>query len=538
MKLPKMRYSSGIKKVQQVKFAGLDHSVGGGEGSLWDMQNLTSDHYPVLATRPRRGVVANISEPAGIFAAGGIAEEDGAKRKLCYVSENHFYFDGVDKGALREPCNGQTRFFAQLQGIVAIFPDKMYYDIREDVMGDMESQWAGAQIQFMDGTYAGANAEANTIYCKGANFEALFRVGDGVSIEGCTAHPENNKTLVIREIDGDYLRFYENAFVLNEGEDTYQENGEMTISRRVPDLVCVCTHNNRLWGADSRTIYAARLGDIFCWYNLDGEMNGWQWEAGSSGSFTACVSYRGYPTFFKEDMIYKVYGSVPSNFQTVDSATLGVIEGGGRSLAVAGETLFYLGRNGITAYQGGIPSFVGEPMGSQRFTAGVAGSDGMKYYVSLQDAAGRWRLYVYDTQKGLWHIEDDQEAVGFVRCEGQLYMLTSNGDLLTTYGSNEEQVPWWAEFGDITEKQPNQKGISSLQIRLELEAGANMQVMIQYDSCGIWEKVGHELRAEHKKSLTLPVIPRRCDHYRLRLEGVGQCYIYSLTREFYVGSSQ
>ena len=542
MKLPKMRFTSGIKKVQQVKFAGLDHTLGGGEGSLWDMKNLTSDHFPLLATRAPRGKVGEVIAPMGLFSAGGT--EPGTEKKLCYVANDHFYFDGVDKGALRSSCAGAVRQFAHLQGKVAIFPDKKYYDIAQDTMGDMEARWSGAKIQFQDDTYGGVPAEANTLYCEGADFESLFRVGDAVSIKGCVTHPENNQTLEIREIDGDRLRFYENSFTLGDGADSYQENGEMSISREVPDLVCVCAHNNRLWGADARTIYCGKLGDIFNWHDMDNGVDCWQWEPGSSGAFTACVSYRGYPVFFKEDMIYKIYGDMPSDFQALDSATLGVAEGGGRSLAVAGETLFYLSRNGVAAYQGGIPALIGQDMGQQRFAAGVAGSDGIKYYISLEDAQGRWRLYVYDTENGLWHIEDDTQAVGFARCDGVLYLLTAEGELLSTSAAAGEgvtaegPVEWMAEFGDITEENSNKKGISRLQMRIDLEKDASVQVYIQYDSTGLWQPFGEPLRTQNKRSFILPVIPRRCDHYRLKLVGQGQCYIYSIAREFYVGSGQ
>lgn len=546
MKLPKMRYTSGIKKARQVKFAGLDHTLGGGEGSLWDMKNLTGDHFPVLATRKKRRIHEAVSRPMGLFAAGAAVADGDSEKKLCYVAGDHFYYDGADKGTLRESCNGKPRHFAYLQGKVVIFPDKKYYDVREDAMGDMGAAWSGKNLQFQNGTYGGAPADANTLYYKGANWGASFRKGDGVTIEGCIVHPENNKTFVIQEIDGDYLRFYENAFVLSgeEGTVNYTETGTVTVSRKIPDLVCACAHDNRLWGADHTTIYASALGDALNWNNLDGEMYGWQWEPGSSGNFTACISYRGYPVFFKEDIIYKIYGSVPSNYQAVDNATLGVADGGGHSLAVAGETLFYLGRNGVTAYQGGIPQLIGKEMGNEQFVAGAAGSDGMRYYVSLQNEAGQWRLYVYDTQNGLWNIEDDTQAIGFARCDGELYCLDARGNLWSTgtvagrapEGNEEENVSWWAEFGDIMENEPNKKGISSLQIRLELDADATAQVWIQYDSCGQWQSVGKELKAEKKRSFVLPVIPRRCDHYRLKLEGKGQCYIHSIAREFYVGS--
>ena len=91
------------------------------------------------------------------------------------------------------------------------------------------------------------------------------------------------------------------------------------------------------------------------------------------------------------------------------------------------------------------------------------------------------------------------------------------------------------EFGDFVDGDPNMKGIGKLQIRTQLDAGAEVRILIQYDSDGVWREV-YVMKATKKRSFYLPVIPRRCDHLRLRLEGVGQWKLYSLVREAYSGS--
>lgn len=57
------------------------------------------------------------------------------------------------------------------------------------------------------------------------------------------------------------------------------------------------------------------------------------------------------------------------------SATLGLAAGCNKSLAVAGEVLFYLSRSGVMAYTGGIPQPMGAAFGTKRFKNAVAGSD-------------------------------------------------------------------------------------------------------------------------------------------------------------------
>lgn len=69
MKLPEVPYADGIGKRGQLQFYGLDHNLGAGDGGLWDMQDLTSDYYPVLSTRAKRKIYKNLVIRAG-FSRG------------------------------------------------------------------------------------------------------------------------------------------------------------------------------------------------------------------------------------------------------------------------------------------------------------------------------------------------------------------------------------------------------------------------------------------------------------------------------------
>lgn len=531
MKLPSMKYADGIVKGKQIKFGGLHRSVGAGDGELWDMRNLTSDHYPVLASRAPRLKYRSFD------AAGGLFSWDG----LCWVDGTSFYFQGEEKGQVTQG----EKTFASMGAYIIIFPDKCYYNVDTGKFGSMESKWSGASLTFSNGVLYGEAAEANTIECAGVNWSDYFNSGDAVTIAGCTTNPGNNMSVIIRAIDGDKLYFYEHTFTLGADGAAYTETGELTLTRSVPNLKYMCENENRLWGCTDTTIYASKLGDIFNWNVYDGlDTDSFAVDTGSAGVFTGCVSYLGYPTFFKEDNIYKVYGSVPSNFEVLGSATLGLAAGCGRSLAIAGETLFYLSRNGVMAYTGGIPQPMGSAFGLRRFKNAVGGSDGLKYYVSMQDETDAWGLYVYDTQQGLWHKEDESHITHFAKWAGNLYFLDDQGTLWLNGNTQdppedaieETNIEWMAEFADFTEEDPNKKGVTKIQIRLELEKDATVKVWLMFDSDGEWRQVNGALGEGVKRSYYLPIIPRRGDHYRLKLTGTGGCRIYSLVREYYTGS--
>lgn len=601
--LPYLNNKSGMRAAVRTGFGGLNHNLSALDGELWDMENLSAREFPLMTQRPRRGLERTVDSPGGL----------GAGDKPWWVAGTGFYYDGALKGTVTA---GQKRF-AAMGTKVLIFPDKKYYDSASDQFGDMGVGQSVTGAQFKNGTYAGVRAEANTIYKSGAAWS--IAPGDGVTISGCVTHPENNKTAVVREVEGDELRFYENTFTLDstlrytapaaglpagtyhfeEGQfvlstaltegDTltwngtgldavirgetgtvtvtegsggaalvfsdiptdYTETGEISIVRQVPDLDYVCVNENRLWGCKGDNIYASALGDPFNFNVFDG-LSTDSWASGTvdAGDFTACVSYLGYPVFFKEDAVYKVYGDKPSNFQWTPSARLGVKSGCDRSLAVAGETLFYLSRAGIVAYTGGIPAVVSEELGANTaWRDAAAGSDALRYYVSMSDGSA-YSLFVYDSLRKVWHREDASQAVGFAFWGGGLHMLASDGKLWRLDGSagtKESPLSWRAEFADSTRfyettdtGSQDKKGPLRLQLRCSLSQGATVKAWVMYDSSGTWQEIGTvtgQTGGSAKRSYNLPLIIRRCDHYRLKLTGVGESVIYSLTEVKYSGSN-
>lgn len=524
MKLPDMIYRDNIKRVVQTVFKGYNHNLYAGDGEIYDMTNMSSIHYPLLSSRPPRRLFTTLVKPNGIFG----------RDKLCWVDGTAFYYDSVLKGNVTDT----KKTFAAIGPHIVILPDKKYYNTATDTFGSLEASRTGA-VTFQDGTLFGESAEANTIHAADVSWSNYFKTGDAVTISGCVTLTDNNKTPIIREIEGEYLRFYENIFV-NGSE------AAVTIARVVPDMDYICENENRLWGGRGDTIYASKLGDIFNWNVFDGiSTDSYSVDVGGAGDITGIVSYLGYPVIFKPDSIFKVYGSKPENYQVTPSARQGVAEGSGASFAVAGETLFYLTRSGIVAYSGGLPSPVSEAFGERRYKNAVGGSDGLKYYVSMQDEADAWHLFVYDTQNGLWHREDATQAVGFAYAGSNLYCLAADGKLwmlgniadVPEGSSVEASVQWSAEFGGFTESEPDKKGVSKIRLRVELDEGSTMSALMKFDNDTDWTPV-KTITAAEKQSYSISVIPRRADHYRVKLTGRGGGRVYSMAREFYSGSDK
>ena len=99
----------------------------------------------------------------------------------------------------------------------------------------------------------------------------------------------------------------------------------------------------------------------------------------------------------------------------------------------------------------------------------------------------------------------------------------------------EETIEWYAETGDMLVNMPDNKYVSRIQIRAGVDKGAKLKLEVQYDSDGVWHKI-FERGYSRKASFTVPIIPMRCDHMRMRISGRGRSCIYAVSKEIERGS--
>ena len=241
--------------------------------------------------------------------------------------------------------------------------------------------------------------------------------------------------------------------------------------------------------------------------------------------------------------MHKVYGTYPSNYQIQDTPCRGVQSGCSRSLAVVNEILYYKARSGVCAYDGSLPVEVSAALGDVPYSQAVAGSLGHKYYISMLDGSGIPHMFVYDTQRGLWHKEDNARAYEFCSFEDCLYYLDAGPDAasrrimtINSHGGGDEKVSWMAETGVIGTDSPYRNYIKRIDVRMSLEFDSFVSFYIQYDSCGDWE---HVYTANYRplSSFSVPIRPHRCDHLRIRIVGSGEAKIYSIVKHIGKGSN-
>ena len=336
----------------------------------------------------------------------------------------------------------------------------------------------------------------------------------------------------------------------------------VVIERNIPKLDYACESGNRLWGcyygpgADGKLIneiYCCARGDFFRWGLglADNEDAPVTFSIGTDGAWTGAVNYDGYPTFFKERVMHRVGGYGASGFALYDTPCMGVARGAHRSLAVVGNILYYKSTGAVMGFDGSTPVPVSDALGRlSGYTSAVGGACGCKYYLALNKSGADRHIYVLDTDKGLWHREDGTEIESMAAGGENLWMIavdrrmTSDGEVVThriltaeptpgAIGSEieEEPVRWYAETGIIGLETTDAKYLTKLVLKMRLEAGASVRVSVQYDSSGIWKQI-MATETPRLKTVPMSIIPMRCDHMRLRLDGVGDCKVFSITKVF------
>ena len=515
MKLPLINQKTSRRK-QIGEFAGINEMDVINENEFSAMKNISSCHYPAIGTRPPRGkVIKQLENPNGMYYKNGLVYVDGTK--LYYKDQEIATVENNEK---------------QIVGMgayVVIFPDKIVYNTQTGEVKNIEQTWQQEAAATIGPVIAGSTFIKISCTGIGKKFEKY----DAIEISGCTVNQDLNKTTVIQDKEDNYI------VIIGTVEKEVTQAIGIIVKRKAPDMDFVTQSENRIWGCSSKNheIYACKLGDPTNWNAFEGiSTDSYTATVGSDGDFTGAITHLGYVLFFKEDVIHKLYGSKPSNTQITTMPLRGVAKGCEKSLCIVNETLYYAARNNICSYEGAMPYSISEVL-KQDYEQASAGQYDNKYYVSLKTNAG-WRLYVYDPALKMWHMEDDTEMRYTAYGEGKLYYINQDNRLLTIADSTEvERIEWCLESGDLLESDLNKKRIKKLQLMIELERDAYMELDIKTENDRIWKRL-QTFRPSEKTVFTVPLIPNRCNSYRYRLHGAGGFKLFGMVKTIQDGSNR
>ncbi len=584
IRYPKLKSSGRYRQVMD-KFRGYNRNLRIGNGEFAEMENLTSDDYPVLSVRKNRGLVVSLPEngySTGMLYAPDVGLFFTADHQKDHSDDEYgaLYLLNIHGELTRKLNNLESgpKSLALIGKYLIIAPDMKWVELETWASGSMEENWkissGTVTVRLCDGegnTYSDLTPSpeppANPGYhqmwlCNALGSQGLYKYepatsqwvsvastyvkltglgdhyfsdDDGITISGFEYPGLNGSFLVHRSGHGDLVI----PGILYETVSQNCAQKPITLCREVPTLDFLVECGNRLWGckADTNEIYACKLGDFHNWNCFQGlSTDSWVGNVGTPGAFTGAAVQNNYPVFYKEACKHKVWPSASGAHQITTVTMPGVQKGCQNSISVLEGAVFYKAPSGVFMDDGGGAVEIGQSLGNVPYRDASGAIHEGKYYMTMLGADNRYHLFVYDIDRRMWHREKGMSGT-LASGGGSLYAVSS-GDILDLSGNTgtlEEAVSWMAVTGDLGLELPEQKYITRLTLRLSLDPGATLEIYAQYDREQAWVKLG-QVYGTDLRSFSLPVRPRRCDQLRLKLQGKGMCKLYSITKTLGKGS--
>ncbi len=493
-------------------FKGLNQNIIITDGEFAKLKNVSDRHFPVISSRPNRGALdKKFNAPKGIFYKNG----------LFYIDETKAFYKDEEKFTVSD----SDKIIVGMGAYICIFPDKVMFNTNDGTLSQMEATYTQDKAI----TFAPLSEGSAFTKITATGINEKFSKNDNIKISGCT-NTKYNATKIINDIGTDYI------VVTGALTESFTQDSGLKFERLVPDMDFVAERDNRLWGCSSANheVYCCKIGDPKNWYNYEAEAdNAWAATVGSDGDFTGCTKYSTYMMFFKENTVHILRGDKPANFALAEKELPGVRKGCSKSIQIIDDTLYYVGRNGVYAFDGAIPQLISTNI-IQSITDAVACQHDSKLYISCK-LDGTQTLLVYDHRYGIWDVEDDTTFKYAAFSEGTLHYVDADNNLTSIYGNRDEHIDWYIESGDILENSLDQKYVSKLKINISLNVGSEVKVFMKVDDEPMWHRKGY-IRSTANKTYTIPIIPQRCSKYRYRLEGTGEFKLIGISRDIETGS--
>lgn len=577
-----MRYTGKIndiktEKLSVTEFFGIDESKRGDARYLHDMSNMRTDGSG-LCVRGKRATVRHIYGAQGIFSDGTVA----------YVSGRRLYYGGAEVPGLYLSDGEKT--LCRLGRFLMVFPDGVYCDLSNmSEYGNMHVEFSAenATLSCVDSSlkqiiYGVSEKEPNGAaegdYCavsdgdgyvmkrfdgtRWTECECFIKLacdavgaglnkGDTVSIDQ-TGVCDGVKTLYAREYGALYFRG-----ILKTGVST----GAFTVKREVPLFDHVCVSGERLYGVrrgydrDGRLVcrmYASAKGDPFTFF-ADG--GGTYTDLEISGGFTGMCDMAGNAVAFGENDIVEGYIKSGALIATVIRA-YGVEKGAHKSIFQSNGLLYYKSGVGICVYDGSYPKCISHAVsfyGKGAYGCPAVAAKG-KYYIKLAENTSKNTIYIYDVERKAWSKQDDPGVVAMVKRGENIYMLLEDGDLVLSdhdacdeadreylVGGDglvlEEDVPWMLETQPIGFESLSAVGPTGLCVRLTKPLGTAVTVSAVYDSDDRCSESVATVLAECYGAVSVPLRIKRCDSFRIKIVGSGECTVGGIEVTYRAGGA-
>lgn len=532
IKFPSLK--NGKKKAKKYvhQFGGINNSGNYRDGECESCENLDADALPCLKAG-RGSVSENIPADDLLYA-------DGAARVVTQESGNVILYyrpekDGTNWFTYAIELTPGKKEIASAGGKVIVMPDKRMINL-----ADKYPAWRTIEKEVSYPQQAARLYGSYMVFKTDANFTTFknsFKVGDVISFSGGyydgneTADYWMDKKMIIREISNQSERKV--TFDPYTFDDTNaNETTACTIKKVMPELTHLCSWNDRVWGvsADGK-IYASKYQDPtnFEYFDLS-SADSFTLEAGIGGAFTGSCATGNYIAFFRENKIHRITGTKPSNYRHTVIKQNGVMRGSERSLAVINDIVYYEGKNGIYAFDGGEARLVSEKLGDFVHSLGVGAARGDEYYISVKNGTGSFDLFRYHTRKGIWLKDGQEQYLSAVSFLGDMYYVNSEKKIYKISdkkATRDFETTLRAFEADFAEK----KGFMRICVGYTKNQSGYIECSVSYNDKP-FEKVA-TLEGGTDAVGEIRLTPNRGDSIRIKLHGSSDAVIKYIMREYH-----
>ena len=146
----------------------------------------------------------------------------------------------------------------------------------------------------------------------------------------------------------------------------------------------------------------------------------------------------------------------------------------------------------------------------------------------MQDAEG-YKIYCYDTVRGMWTIEAEERATGIERVGDLAYACIGGRVWKLSDPQSTQKVKWEATLPETDEGTFDYKRYKTLRLIADVEG--EMRVYARKNDEAEWSLVGTISKTgKRMHSINLDTI--RCERMQIKLEGEGKSTIWAMERTF------
>jgi hypothetical protein len=331
-------------------FKGYNHNLRIGEGEFFDMKNMTSDHYPLLAPEMSGKATQADSSILGMVSNNGLCyvRDDGNKQCSFHIEAEGETVQVDVELDYRKLIDGKKKL-VNMGAYVVILPDKKWVNVAAcldngsedaDKYGSIEAEYQNTSLDVAavdrDGNYVDFKAstsrpedpkdgdmwldisQAEPVLKKWYKASAMWMEEQSYVALGKNAYFSNfnegdclvGKAIKRKDDDGTYLSIPENPVVVKAGKDnivlkgvfSFWGNGmgdyvgitdvEVHWTRKMPDLDYITESNNRLWGCKYGQTEDGFINEIYA--SKLGDFKNWtSFQGISTDSYRASIGEDG-----------------------------------------------------------------------------------------------------------------------------------------------------------------------------------------------------------------------------------------------------